>query len=179
MGLIALGVRCSPGQHLLGAFVASPKSVGLAVETEDERLGLVRERGGRPIYENPTVLAAAADAHGAGCPPLVCLQGQPSAAAHTLLRHLHAGGARLLYHGDFDWGGLRIAGVLLRTVPWYPWRYTATDYRALVAAAPSLPPLTGTPAEAPWDPALAPVLAELGVRAEEEVALGLLLADLA
>ncbi|MEV4867693.1 TIGR02679 family protein [Streptomyces syringium] len=131
------------------------------------------------ICENPTVLAAAADAHGAGCPPLVCLQGQPSAAAHTLLRHLHAGGARLLYHGDFDWGGLRIASVLLRSVPWHPWRYTATDYRALVAAAPSLPPLTGTPAEAPWDPALAPALAELGVRAEEETALDFLLADLA
>lgn len=131
------------------------------------------------VCENPAVLAAAADAHGAGCPPLVCLQGQPSAAALTLLRHLHGSGARLLYHGDFDWGGLRIAGVLLRNVPWRPWRYTAADYRALAAALPSLPPLTGTPTEAPWDPGLAPALAELGVRAEEEVALDLLLGDLA
>ncbi|MFD0382401.1 DUF2399 domain-containing protein [Streptomyces stramineus] len=72
------------------------------------------------------------------------------------MRHLPAGGARLLYHGDFDWGGLRIAGVLLRTVPWHPWRYTASDCRALVAATPSSRPLTGTPAEAPWDLALAP-----------------------
>ncbi|MEU7104983.1 DUF2399 domain-containing protein [Streptomyces sp. NPDC046215] len=95
------------------------------------------------------------------------------------MRHLPAGGARLLYHGDFDWGGLRIAGVLLRTVPWHPWRYTASDCRALVAATPSSRPLTGTPAEAPWDLALAPALAELGVRAEEETALDLLLADLA
>ncbi|MEV4923226.1 TIGR02679 family protein [Streptomyces roseoverticillatus] len=131
------------------------------------------------ICENPAVLAAAADVHGAGCPPLVCLQGQPSAAAHTLLRHLHEGGARLLYHGDFDWGGLRIATVLLRGVPWHPWRYTAADYRAVAAATPSLPPLTGTPTEAPWDPALAPALTELGVRVEEETALDLLLADLA
>ncbi|MEH6373324.1 TIGR02679 family protein [Streptomyces sp. KLMMK] len=131
------------------------------------------------ICENPAVLAAAADAHGADCPPLVCLQGQPSAAAHALLRHLHEGGARLLYHGDFDWGGLRIATVLLRSVPWRPWRYTATDYRAMVARTPSLPPLTGKPTEAPWDPALAPALNELGVRAEEETALDTLLADLA
>ncbi|GAA3040812.1 hypothetical protein GCM10020000_19240 [Streptomyces olivoverticillatus] len=101
------------------------------------------------ICENPAVLAAAADACGADCPPLVCLQGQPSAAALTLLRHLHNGGARLLYHGDFDWGGLRIANVLLSHVPWRPWRYTATDYRALAAAAAQLPPLTGTPSRIP------------------------------
>ncbi|MBB4895557.1 uncharacterized protein (TIGR02679 family) [Streptomyces olivoverticillatus] len=131
------------------------------------------------ICENPAVLAAAADACGADCPPLVCLQGQPSAAALTLLRHLHNGGARLLYHGDFDWGGLRIANVLLSHVPWRPWRYTATDYRALAAAAAQLPPLTGTPAASPWDPALAQALSELGVRVEEEVALADLLADLA
>ncbi|MEU1782412.1 TIGR02679 family protein [Streptomyces abikoensis] len=131
------------------------------------------------ICENPAVLAAAADTHGPDCPPLVCLQGQPSAAALTLLRHLHADGAALLYHGDFDWGGLRIANVLLSHVPWRPWRYTATDYRTLAAATPHLPPLTGTPAASPWDPALAQALTELGVRVEEEVALADLLADLA
>ncbi|MCC3771933.1 TIGR02679 family protein, partial [Streptomyces sp. UNOC14_S4] len=107
-----------------------------------------RPRAASPVVricENPAVLAAAADAHGADCPPLVCLQGQPSAAALALLRHLHDGGADLFYHGDFDWGGLRIANVLLNHVPWQPWRYTAADYRALAAAAPQLPPLTGTP----------------------------------
>lgn len=131
------------------------------------------------ICENPAVLAAAADTHGSGCPPLVCLQGQPSAAALTLLRHLHADGAALFYHGDFDWGGCRIANVLLSHVPWRPWRFTATDYRALATTTPQLPPLTGTPAASPWDPALALALSELGVRVEEEVALADLLADLA
>ncbi|MEV6670627.1 TIGR02679 family protein [Streptomyces sp. NPDC051162] len=131
------------------------------------------------ICENPAVLAAAADAHGADCPPLICLQGQPSAAALTLLRHLHESGAALHYHGDFDWGGLRIASGLLRRVPWRPWRYTAADYRSIAATAQGLPPLTGTPAEASWDHALAPAMAELGVRVEEEVALALLLGDLA
>ncbi|MFR0355111.1 TIGR02679 family protein [Streptomyces sediminimaris] len=142
------------------------------------------------VCENPTVLATAADrlprsrrrSNGSpsfpGRPPLVCLQGQPSAAALTLLRHLHAHGATLRYHGDFDWGGLRIAAALLRRVPWQPWRYTAADYRAAASAAPLAPPLTGAPATAPWDPDLRPALTEIGVRVEEEAVLGLLLGDL-
>ncbi len=133
------------------------------------------------MCENPTVIAAAADALGPACPPLVCLQGQPSVAALTLLRGLHEHGAALHFHGDFDWGGLRIAGVLHRHVPWRPWRYKAADYRAAVTrnASPPLSPLVGTPTETPWEPALAAAVAELGVRVEEERELQLLLSDLA
>ncbi|MEV0847193.1 TIGR02679 family protein [Streptomyces sp. NPDC049954] len=132
------------------------------------------------VCENPTVLAAAADTLGPHCPPLVCLQGQPSAAALTLLRALHDHGATLLYHGDFDWGGLRIAGALRRRVPWLPWRYTAADYRAAVlrSASPPLSPLVSTPTQTPWEPALAAALSELGVLVEEERELELLLSDL-
>jgi len=130
------------------------------------------------VCENPTVLATAADTHGSTCPPLVCLQGQPSAAALTLLRHLYAHGSALRYHGDFDWGGLRIADALLRRVPWQPWRYTAADYRRAVAATPLASPLTGTPATATWDPDLATALVELSVRIEEEAVLYTLLTDL-
>ncbi|MBN3930692.1 TIGR02679 family protein [Streptomyces verrucosisporus] len=131
------------------------------------------------VCENPAVIAAAADAHGPGCPPMVCLQGQPSAAALALLRRLHARGARLLYHGDFDWGGLRIAAALARAVPWRPWRYTGADYRAAATTVSGLPALTGTPAESPWDPDLSGALAGLGVRVEEETVLDDLLGDLA
>jgi uncharacterized protein (TIGR02679 family) len=131
------------------------------------------------VCENPTVLATAADAHGPLCPPLICLQGQPSAAALTLLGHLHGHGCAIRYHGDFDWGGLRIATALLHRVPWHPWRYTAADYRTAAAATPLAPPLTGTPTTAAWDPGLNPALAELGVRIEEETVLDTLLADLA
>ncbi|MFE9661373.1 TIGR02679 family protein [Streptomyces sp. NPDC005955] len=130
------------------------------------------------VCENPAVLAAAADAHGPAAAPLVCLQGQPSAAALTLLGHLTDGGTTLMYHGDFDWGGLRIASVLRRRVPWRPWRYTAADYRAAVLARPERPGLTGTPADAPWDPELPLALAESGVRVEEETVLEDLLSDL-
>ncbi|WP_309248791.1 TIGR02679 family protein [Streptomyces sp. MNP-20] len=130
------------------------------------------------ICENPAVLAAAADVHGARSAPLVCLQGQPSAAAVTLLRHLHTGGARLRYHGDFDWGGLRIAAALLQRVPWSPWRYTTADYRTALRTVPLGPPLSGTRAEAPWDPGLPGVLEDAGTRVEEEAVLNDLLSDL-
>lgn len=131
------------------------------------------------ICENPAVLSAAADTHGADSLPLVCLQGQPSAAALTLLAHLRGLGASFRYHGDFDWGGLRIATTLLQHVPWSPWRYTAGEYRAAVAAADRVPPpLAGKPAVSPWDPDLASALAEHGVRIEEEAVLDALLADL-
>ncbi|MFJ2751022.1 TIGR02679 family protein [Streptomyces sp. NPDC087297] len=132
------------------------------------------------ICENPAVLSAAADNHGPDARPLICLQGQPSAAALTLLARLHDLGAAFWYHGDFDWGGLRIATTLSGHVPWRPWRYTADDYRAAVAAAgPDLRPLDGKPALSPWDPELALALAEHALRVEEEAVLDVLLADLA
>ncbi|MFD4832376.1 TIGR02679 family protein [Streptomyces uncialis] len=131
------------------------------------------------ICENPAVLAAAADVHGPDSAPLVCVQGQPSAAALTLLSRLNEGGAALRYHGDFDWGGLRIASALLRRVPWRPWRYTAADYRAAALARPDGLPLAGPPAEAPWDPDLRQALLQLAVRVEEETVLDVLLSDLA
>ncbi|MEW2047594.1 TIGR02679 family protein [Streptomyces sp. NPDC005476] len=130
------------------------------------------------ICENPAVLSAAADTLGPACPPMVCLQGQPSAAAITLLRGLSTRGARFLYHGDFDWGGVRIAAALARSVPWRPWRYTAADYRAALTVVSEAPGLTGSPAVTPWDPALAVALAECGVRVEEETVLDDLLRDL-
>lgn len=131
------------------------------------------------VCENPAVLSAAADIHGVDCLPLVCLQGQPSAAALALLSQLRRLGATFRYHGDFDWGGLRIAATLLRHVPWQPWRYTAGEYRAAVAVADrTLPPLAGYPAPSPWDPDLASALAEHGVRVEEEANLNRLLEDL-
>lgn len=131
------------------------------------------------VCENPAVLSAAADIHGPDARPLVCVQGQPSAAALTLLARLHELGAAFRYHGDFDWGGLRIATTLSGHVPWRPWRYTADDYRAAVAAAgPDLRPLGGKPAPSPWDPDLALALAEHALRVEEEAVLDVLLTDL-
>jgi uncharacterized protein (TIGR02679 family) len=147
------------------------------------------------ICENPVVIAAAADELGSRCPPLVCVGGQPSAAGWRLLDMLAAGGAEFRYHGDFDWGGVRIASAVRERVTgqgqshwqshWQPWRYDVDAYEAaatavLAARAAARPPrLTGDPVATPWDPGLAAAMARLDVRVEEELSLDALLADLA
>jgi hypothetical protein len=82
------------------------------------------------------------------------------------------------YHGDLDWGGVRIATALARSVPWRPWRYTAGEYRAVVTTLAEASALRGPPAATPWDPALAVALPERGVWVEEETVLNDLLTDL-
>jgi len=139
-------------------------------------------RAGRVrICENPVVVAAAADELGARCQPLVCVGGQPSAAGWRLLDLLAASGAEFGYHGDFDWGGVRIAGSVRQRVNWRPWRY---DHQAYEAAAHPLAPLAGLaglagePAATPWDPELAAAMRRRGLRVEEELTLDTLLTDL-
>lgn len=46
---------------------------------------------------------------------------------------------RLLYHGDFDWGGVRSATPLARSVPWRLWRHTAPEYQAAVITLADVP----------------------------------------
>jgi uncharacterized protein (TIGR02679 family) len=139
------------------------------------------------VCENPTVVEVVAarwarsgspvrTTHGHG-PVLVCTSGQPSTAVLELLDRLTGLGAQCRYHGDFDWAGLRIARFLSAHIPCVPWRYTAADYRAAVQhEAPSLS-LAGRPAESPWDPGLATVMAEYGLAIEEEAMAGLLSRD--
>jgi uncharacterized protein (TIGR02679 family) len=130
------------------------------------------------VCENPIVLACAADELGAGCPPLVCLSGQPSAAVVRLLDLLVADGARLVYHGDFDWGGIRIANALRERFGWRPWRFDASAYRAAHASVTG-GELTGRPVDAAWDPDLRPTLEQHGVHIQEELVLSELIDDLA
>ncbi|MFJ4695957.1 DUF2399 domain-containing protein [Streptomyces sp. NPDC088766] len=174
--VLTLGLRGVPPLDQM-ADAGEPTVLTLRFLSRHAPLVAVPVTGTVHICENPAVLSAA-DTFGPACPPLVCLQGQPSAAALTLLRDLSTQGAGLLHHGDFDWGGVRIATALARNVPWRPWRYEAADHRAAVAAADRAPDLTGPPAATPWDPALAVALAEHGVRVEEEAVLDDLLADL-
>jgi uncharacterized protein (TIGR02679 family) len=133
------------------------------------------------VCENPAVVSAAADQLGPHCPPLVCTTGQPSAAAITLLRLLADAGAEPRYHGDFDWGGLRIASGLRSRVAWRPWRFDATAYLAALERHPDTAPLSAPPAsiETPWDPGLRAAMARARRRVEEELVLADLLADLA
>jgi uncharacterized protein (TIGR02679 family) len=127
------------------------------------------------VCENPTVLAAAADRLGTSSAPLVCLEGQRKTAARVLLGLLAEAGTDLAYHGDFDWGGLRIGNVVVRDHAARAWRYTAADY----AAAPAGRPLSGVPLAADWDPELAPAMRARDAAVHEEAVLDDLLADLA
>jgi uncharacterized protein (TIGR02679 family) len=132
------------------------------------------------VCENPVVVAAAADELGAGCQPLVCVGGQPSAAGWRLLGLLAADGAEFVYHGDFDWGGVRIAGAVRHRVNWRPWRYDHVAYQAAVSAQSlaALAGLVGEPAATPWDPELAAAMRHVNLRIEEELTLDALLQDL-
>jgi len=93
----------------------------------------------------------------------------------------HGGGAEFGYHGDFDWGGVRIARAVRHRVNWRPWRYDHQAYEAVVSAAHPLTPLSslvGEPAATPWDPELAAAMRHRNVRVEEELTLDALLQDL-
>jgi uncharacterized protein (TIGR02679 family) len=132
------------------------------------------------ICENPAVVSAAADRLGPGCAPLICTNGQPGAAVLHLLRQLAGLGTALRYHGDFDWGGLRIGNVVFDRVPALPWRYRTADY--VTAHTDNTVPgrtLTGTAAEANWDPRLGTAMREAGAAVEEEHVIDTLLTDLA
>ncbi|WP_054044252.1 TIGR02679 family protein [Alloactinosynnema sp. L-07] len=129
------------------------------------------------VCENPIVVATAADELGPACPPLVCLAGQPSAAAVELLTLLATQGADFGYHGDFDWGGVSIANTLSRHITWRPWRFDAGTYELAVRAHGG-EELRGSPVTAAWDPGLRPALVRGARKFEEELFLSDLIADL-
>lgn len=128
------------------------------------------------VCENPSVIAAAVERYGTRCRPLVCLEGNPNLACWRLLSLLVRAGFRLAYHGDFDWGGLRIANRIYRQFGFTPWRFTAADHRL---ASQSHRPLRGPKCQAVWDSDLAPAIAAGGVVVEEESLIEELLQDLA
>ncbi|MDQ3578344.1 MAG: DUF2399 domain-containing protein, partial [Actinomycetota bacterium] len=130
------------------------------------------------VCENPIVVATAADELGAACPPVVCLSGQPSLAAIELLTLLASDGAHFVYHGDFDWGGIRIANGLTTRVDWTPWRFGTESYEQAILATVG-DELRGQPATAHWDPRLRGAMEAAGRKIEEELFLPDLIADLA
>jgi len=81
--------------------------------------------------ENPSVLIAAEQALGGACPPMLCTGGRPSDAVRLLLSSLHASGARIRHHGDFDEAGVQILRDLQTRYGAMPWRF---DVPALCGA---------------------------------------------
>jgi uncharacterized protein (TIGR02679 family) len=129
------------------------------------------------VCENPSVVLAAANTLGPQCPPLVCVGGQPTAAVLRLLEQLETAGCSLMYHGDFDWGGVRIANLLWSRFAMRPWRYDTGSYSSRADAGRRA--LTGQPVAATWDADLGPAITRHGIRVEEEAVMIDLLADLA
>ena len=137
-----------------------------------------RELTGSPVHvcENPAIVAAAASRLGARSAPLVCTDGQPTSAVHRLLGQLRAAGIALRYHGDFDWGGVRIANAMVQRHAAEPWRLGAADYLAACAAGSEL---RGKPAVPCWDPELGTAMQARRRAVHEEQVLEPLLEDLA
>ena len=128
------------------------------------------------VCENPAVLRAAATEWHDRRPPLICTEGQPSAACHRVL----AGASGTVHwRGDFDWTGLRTTAAAARQHGALPWRMSTGDYlQAIDAPLADTEPLKGAPAPSPWEPALAGVMATRGRAVMEERLIPLLLADL-
>lgn len=137
---------------------------------------------GRDVYvcENPNLLALAADALGARCAPLVCTDGMPAAAQRALLQQLRAAGARLHYHGDFDWPGIAIGNQLVQGFGAHAWRFGSSDYRAALQGPERVRArLQGAPVAAVWDEALAPAMQAADCALPEEALFETLCTDLA
>ena len=130
------------------------------------------------VCENPNIVAIAADCLGSTCAPLVCTDGMPSAAQQTLLAQLAAAGARLRFHGDFDWAGLIIGNFVMREFGAEPWRFKTADYLA-AASKHGIALRGGKSAVAQWDDRLAGAMADRGVVVHEEGVADMLMMDLA
>ncbi len=131
------------------------------------------------VCENPNLVAIAADHWGRYCAPMVCVDGMPGASQRYLLSQLTGAGARLFYHGDFDWPGIRIGNHVMRMHGAQPWRYSATDYMGGI----SMPsghehPLAGKAVGACWDDKLSAEMQRHGKAIAEEAVAETLLSDL-
>lgn len=184
--VLVLNVRCAPGPGLpdslnAAADLGAPRRVML-YELVRFPLSWVGGAGGGPVFvcENPSVLRAAASRLGVRCAPLVCTEGQPSAAATRLLRAAVAAGARLAWRNDFDHAGLRMTATAIARYGAAPWRMGVSDLRAAVRRVDPgrVEPLRGVPCETAWDPGVAAELAALGHAVMEERLVDVLLADL-
>lgn len=173
--VLVLNVPAAGG--LLGRWLtdAAHSGVPMRVTLHQLRLApLALARAEVFVCENPAVLRAAATALGSWAPALVCTEGVPSAAAHTLLRA--ATGAVIRWRNDFDWTGVRLTAAALDRYPnAVPWRMTAADY---LPGSGTGPALIGAPAATSWDPALQEEMRKAGRAVMEERLLDALLADL-
>jgi uncharacterized protein (TIGR02679 family) len=131
------------------------------------------------VCENPNIVSIAADRLGAACAPLVCTDGMPAAAQRALLKQLAGAGAKLLYHGDFDWAGIHIANNVMKLCDARSWRFGAEDYvQAVETGPPKDRDLEETRVAASWDQVLIEAMQSHGKAIAEEAVASLLVNDL-
>jgi len=103
----------------------------------------------------------------------------PAAAQRILLDQLAAAGARIHYHGDYDWPGIGIGNHVMRTWQAVPWRFGCRDYLEAVMVAPARPrDLDINCVEALWDKELHTAMDTHGLAIPEEAVFSTLLGDL-
>lgn len=172
-GLAATGNSTADRLCRVGSDAGHAVSLTLA----NVRAGIPFLPGLRDVFvvENPAILAMACSEHGGAPAPMVCVSGWPSGAAIELLVGLRAQRHSLRYHGDLDGEGLRIADHVISQTGAEPWRMSAADYLAVVAAhgAP-----VGRMSTASWDPDLAEAMRLHGIAVLEETVWDTLRADL-
>lgn len=173
--VLVLGAPASGG--LVGSWLTEAGRAGVPLRVTLHQLRLAPlhlECAEIFVCENPAVLRAAAASLGAGCRPLVCTEGVPSAAVHALLRAAPEG-AVIRWRNDFDWVGVRLTAAALARYPGaVPWRMACADYHPAATG----PALAGTPAGTPWDPALRNAMRDAGRAVMEERLVDQLLTDL-
>ena len=89
-------------------------------------------------------------------------------------------GARLQYHGDFDWPGIGIGNLVMGRWNAAPWRFGTADYLLAVdrCSAARQHKLDAASVEASWDPELGSAMRERGLAIAEEAVVQALLGDL-
>lgn len=131
------------------------------------------------VCENPNLVSIVADHLGSACAPLVCTDGMPAAAQRVLLTQLATAGAKLLYHGDFDWPGIHIANNVMRLCAAQPWRFRSDDYQQALGSCPQKErDLSDIAVAASWDAGLGATMRLHGMAIPEEAVAAILMGDL-
>ncbi len=129
------------------------------------------------LVENVTVLDELARRLGTRCPPVICLEGEPTVAVWELLGRVGSA-TEMMFHCDFDPAGVQIANRLHHRVGATPWHFDAEHYQRSVDKKRASKAIEGHVIETPWDLALAPTMRERGVIVYEEDVLDDLVGDL-
>ncbi|WP_411283012.1 TIGR02679 domain-containing protein [Lapillicoccus sp.] len=162
-GLLGLGLRAPASAH---AAASGPRWRPVHLTWWDLEAGASLQTGQDLIVcENPRVLEAIAQT---GIEiGVVCTSGRPNLVVIEVLSRALAAGARMRYHGDFDWPGVAMANDAAGRFGAAPWLMGVDDY----LATPGSLTLVGSAVEPSWDPELGPAMRRRGLAVHEEAML--------